>query len=275
MDGVKFLSLLLVLVLVNSFLNGSGESRLEFNPVAAAAERTQSEPGARFTTKIVFSSDFEPPSVVTGKGEYDGESGIARARLDLSIEDGTRVEVESLSDGNMVYVRSPQFPDKVPEGKEWLGMRPFVAPGTESAAPGEGPNSSLRMLRAAGGVDRVGSGRIRDVEVTHYRASIAMSEFAAQLRAEGKEELAADFEELADDVVGPIRTEVAVDAKGMVRRVHTVMTTISPEGSVKMDLRIDLFDFGAQPDIQLPDSSKVFDMTPLLEARLEEPGQPS
>jgi hypothetical protein len=275
MDGVKFLSLLLLLVLANSFLNSGGEDRLEFNPVAAAAERTQSEPGARFSTKIVFSSDFEPPSVVTGQGEYDGETALARARLHLDTGEGTKVEVESLSDGSMVYIRSPQFPDKVPEGKEWLAIKCFVGQDTESAMPGEGPEGSLRMLEAAGDVQRVGSERVRGARTTRYRASVTMAGFAAQLRTEGNEDLAVHFEEFASEVPGSIRTEVWVDSKGVARRVHTVVTSLSEEGPVKMDLRMDLFDFGLQPDIQLPDSSKVFDMTPLLEERLDAPGEAS
>ena len=277
MQSVKFLSLLLALVLANSLLNGDEGpgSLLDLNPVAAAAERTQEGQGARFTTKIVFSSEFEPPAVITGGGEYNAETGLARARLNLDTDSGVPVKIESLSDGSMVYVRSPQYPDKVPEGKEWLGMRPFVAQGTESAMPGEGPEGSLRMLRAAGEVQRLGRGRVRGARVTRYRASVTMAGFAAQLRAEGHDELATDFEELATQVPGPIRTEVAVDAKEIVRRVHTTMTTLTPEGPVEADIRMDLFDFGAQPDIELPDSSLVFDMTPLIEAKTDASGQPS
>lgn len=275
MQGVKFLSLLLVLVLANSLLNGGGEDALEFNPVAAAAERTQEGQGARFTTKIVFSSEFEPPAVISGGGEYNAETGLARARLNLSGDSGTQVRIESLSDDSMVYIRSPQYPEKLPEGKEWFGIRPFVAEGTESAMPGEGPEGSLRMLRAAGEVRRIGSERVRGVPTTRYRASVTIAGFAAQLRAEGHDDFAADFEELAAQVAGPIRTEVAIDAQEIVRRTHTTMTTLTPEGPVKMDLRMDLFDFGVQPDIQVPDSSLVFDMTPIMEAKTAAPGEPS
>lgn len=275
MDGVKFLSLLLVLVLVNSFLNGSGDNSLEFNPVASAAEQTQETQGARFTTKIVFTSDLEPPAIVSGGGEYNAETGQSRSNLQVSTDDGPRVEIESLSDGSMVYIRSPQFSDKVPEGKEWLAIQCFVGQDAESAMPGEGPEGSLRMLRAAGDVQRVGNERVRGVQTTRYRASVTMAGFAAQLRAEGNEDLAAQFEEFASEVPGPIRTEVSVDAKGIARRVHTVLTSLSDEGPVTMDVRMDLFDFGAQSEIELPDSSEVFDMTPLLEERLATPGEAS
>jgi hypothetical protein len=275
MDGVKFLSLLLILVLVNSFLNGDGESRLELNPVASAAERTQETQGARFTTKIVFTSNFEPPAVVSGGGEYNAETGQSSARLQISAGDSPRVEIESMSDGSMVYIRAPQFPDKIPEGKEWLAIECFVGQDAESAMPGEGPEGSLRMLEAAGDVQRVGNERVRGVRTTRYRASVTMAGFAAQLRAEGNEDLAVHFEEFASEIPGPIQTEVWIDAKGVARRVHTVFTSLSNEGPVKMDVRMDLFDFGVQPDIQLPDSSEVFDMTPLLEERLETPGEVS
>lgn len=50
------LSVLLIAVVANAFLH-SGENPL--NPMAAAAEQTQSEPGARFTTKALYSSAAE------------------------------------------------------------------------------------------------------------------------------------------------------------------------------------------------------------------------
>jgi len=225
--------------------------------------------------KVVFTSEAEPPTVATGGGEYNAETGTARARLRLSDSGGRRVEVESVSDGEMVYVRSPQFPGKVPEGKEWLGMRPFVAEGEESAMPGEGPATSLQMLRAAGDVHRAGSERVRGARATRYRASIALEDYAARLRAEGDEDLAEDFEKLTSQIVSPIRSEVSIDAQGIVRRARTMIATLTDEGAVTMDLRMELFDFGAHPDIQLPDSSQVFDMTPLIEEQLDAVGEAS
>jgi hypothetical protein len=36
-----------------------------------------------------------------------------------------------------------------------------------------------------------------------------------------------------------------------------------------MDMRIDFFDFGYEPEIEVPDSSEVFDATSLAEEQLE------
>jgi hypothetical protein len=64
--------------------------------------------------------------------------------------------------------------------------------------------------------------------------------------------------------------EVWVDDGGLVRRMRQVMSIPTSPGApgLEMDMRIDLYDFGAAPKIEIPPASKVFDTTPLLEAEL-------
>ncbi|HWT89846.1 MAG TPA: hypothetical protein VN179_01900 [Solirubrobacterales bacterium] len=262
------LSLLLLAVLANSFVNG-GESPLDLNPVAMAAEQTQEAAGARFSMKVVYSSEGEPPTAAHGGGAYNGETGVAQTRLRLSDPTGRRIEVESLSDGSTIYVRSPQFPGKVPEGKEWLSYQPLLGQAETSMMPGESPAACLRMLAASGAIDRLGVERVRGTRTTRYRANVSLTAFAAHLRSKGEDEAAEDLEAVAAQFLGPIRTEAWIDAQGVARRVRTVITSLSDGAPMTMDMRIDLFDFGARPEIQLPDSSQVFDMTPLVEDQLD------
>jgi hypothetical protein len=262
------LSLLLLAVLANSFANG-GAGSLDLNPVAMAAERTQEAAGARFSMKVVYSAEGEPPTAAHGGGAYNGETGLAQARLRLSDPAGRRIEVESVSDGDTIYVRSPQFPGKVPEGKEWLSYQPLLGQAETSMMPGESPGACLQMLAASGAVDRVGAERVRGTRTTRYRANASLTAYAAYLRSEGEDEAAEDLEAVAGQFLGPIRTEAWIDAQGIARRIRTVITSLSGGKPMTMDMRIDLFDFGARPEIQLPDSSQVFDMTPLVEDQVD------
>jgi hypothetical protein len=70
------------------------------------------------------------------------------------------------------------------------------------------------------------------------------------------------------DVLRPIRAEACVDRHGMLRRVRTVATTPTDGAPITMDMRMDLYDCGAEPNVQLPADSAVLDMTPLLEEAL-------
>jgi hypothetical protein len=70
-----------------------------------------------------------------------------------------------------------------------------------------------------------------------------------------------------------MHAEVFIDRDGMLRRIHTVATVVAEGKAVTTDTRMDLFDFGIEPDVQVPDDSRVLDITPLLEAKLDGLGQ--
>lgn len=273
MQGVKFLSLLLVLVLANSFLNDSGGERLELNPVAAAAERTQSEPGARFSMKAIYSSPALPQTMVAhGAGSIDSQTGRSRAVLELDSPEGP-VQIETVSDGTTMYMRGTGISGELPDGKEWLAMQPFSGHSEQEAMVGSGdPDSALQMLTAVNGSFReLGRETVRGASTRRYRSSVSLSGYAALLRDEGKDELAEHYEKIATLMPGPVVGEAWIDDEGIVRRCRTVMELPGDPGGpgVKMDIWMDLFDFGASPEIDLPDSSQVFDATPFFEEQLD------
>jgi len=273
MDGVKFLSLLLVLVLVNSFLNGDAESRLEFNPVAAAAERTQSEPGARFTMKAIYTSPSLPQAMVGhGSGSINSQTGRTHAVLNLDTPKG-QVRVETVSDGTTFYMRGTGISDGLPDGKEWVAMQPFLGHSEQEAMVGGGDvDSTLQMLTTVNGsVREMGREKVRGVPTRRYRTSVSLDGYAELLREEGKDELADHYEKLATLMPGPVVGEAWIDGEEIVRRNRIVMDLPGESGqpAMTMDMRMDLFDFGAQPDIRLPGSSQIFDATPYVEEQLD------
>lgn len=270
-QAVKFLFLLLVLVLVNSLLH-SEEDPLDLNPVAAAAERTQEEPGARFTMTATYTSSALPRAMTAhGGGAYNSLTGLSEARLTMDSPVTGRVEIEAVGDGTSFYMRGNPISDELPEGKEWMKVEPFLGHSQEEAMLGSDAASSLQMLSSTSGVRPVGGEEVRGVPTRRFRATVGLEEYGALLREEGKDDLAEQYEKYATLMPTPPLVEAWIDAQGIVRRNRMVMTMPTEPGqpSLRMDMRMDLYDFGAQPEIQLPDDSAVFDMTPLVEAQLE------
>ena len=267
------LSVLLLLVLLNSFLNG-GEDRLEFNPVAAAAERTQNEPGARFSMKAIYTAPSLPqPLIAHGAGSINSQTHHSRAVLTLDTPGEGPVRVETLSDGTTMYMRGTGISDGLPDGKEWMAMQPFLGHSEQEAMVGGGDaDSTLQMLTVVdGNFQELGREEVRGISTRRYRTSVSMDAYAELLREEGKDDLAEHYEKLATLMPRPVIGEAWIDDNEIVRRNRMVMDMPSESGqpTLRMDIRMDLFDFGARPDIQMPDSSQVFDATPLLEEQFD------
>jgi hypothetical protein len=275
LQAAGVLSLLLILVVANSFVNGEGESPLDPNPVAAAAERTQEVEGMRIEMTMRFMSESSPPVTVTGTGAYNGESNLAEMAYDGTTTEGQRLAFDAILGEDGWYFHYPQFAGRLPDGKEWVKLEGF--PGQEDlSAPGvASPEESLQVLRAAGTVRRLGRTNIDGVSTTRYRVTLTAAEIAAALRAQGKDELAEALDRAASQMIGPIETEVFIDQDGVVCRTRMVSTSVSEGKTVTTSMQMDFSDFGIEPEIVIPDDSVVFDLTPMLEEQLDDLGQAS
>ncbi|HET9153660.1 MAG TPA: hypothetical protein VFN85_06065 [Solirubrobacterales bacterium] len=268
LQAAGVLSLLLVLVVVNSLVNPSGgESPFNPNPVAAAAQRTEEVPGMRMSLTMRFTSESGPPSTITGHGTFNGEDNLAEFTYDGAVA-GQRMEFDAVLGEDAWYFRYPQLAGRMPEGKEWLKLEGF--PGQKDlSSPGVGnPDESLGMLRAGGRVRRLGHARIGRVETTRYRVTMSPEGIVQALHAQGKDELAEQIEGAQAQIVGPVHAEVFVTPDGMLRRMRTVTTVLAEGKAVTTDMRADLFDFGIHPEIEVPDDSQVLDLGPELEEKL-------
>jgi hypothetical protein len=263
LQAADALSLLLILVVANSFLNGSGgESPLNPNPVAAAAQRTEEVPGMRMKLWMELTTESSPsPSRVTGQGTFNGEDNLTEFTYDAAIE-GQQVSFDAVMSEDAWYFRYPQFADQMPEGKEWVKLDGF--PGQEDlSSPGVGnPDESLGMLRANGDVQKLGRAKIGHVQTTRYRVTMSPAGIVQSLRDQGKDELAEQLEGAGSQIVGPVEAEVFIAPSGLLRRMRTVTTVVSDGRTVTTEMRADLFDYGIHPDIQIPDDSQVLELDP-------------
>jgi hypothetical protein len=266
MYGVRFLSLLLVLVLANSFLNDSGGERLEFDPVAAAAERTQKCPGMRFSLYVVYSTPALPePVTATGSGAYNGKTDRTRLTLELTSPVRGPLRLIQISEGDVNYQSGELVEDKLPAGKTWVRSEE-----SDDLQEDETPlnvEDSLRMLSSSGGFKVVGRESINGKSTRRYRGEIQLGELIDFLRGKGKDAEAEAYEEIAATSPTTISAEGWVDRKNMLRRFRMVlpMAVEAGEPAMTVDMRMDFFDYGAEPDIQLPDPATVAE-APLDEA---------
>lgn len=259
MQGVKFLSLLLVLVLANSFLNGDADSsadQLELNPVASAAERVEEFGGGRMSLYIVYSSPALPgPLAASGSGVFNEETGRSRIALDMKNPlTGQPMHMVQISDGDVEYDGGDIVAEELPPGKEWVR--------SEEGSDGESSLSfddSMELLDSPERFKFVGRESINGKMTRHYRGEVKVSELADWLREQGEDAKAADYEEIEGLVPTEISAEGWVDDKDLLRRLRMVIPMPGEDGGQPMtvDMRMDFFDYGATPDIQIPDPDSV------------------
>jgi hypothetical protein len=267
------LSLLLILVVLNSLLNSGGESPFNPNPVAAAAERTAEVSGMRIDMTIRMESESPAPITVTGNGVYNGEDNLAEVTYNGIDVEGQQLKADAILGEDGWYFRYPQLVGKMPEGKEWIKVAGFPGQKDLSAPTVASPTESLQMLRGSGSVRRLGSTKIGHAQTTRYRVTQTAAELTETLRSQGKDELAETVEDASAQIIGPVQSEVFIAQSGVVRRMRVTTTTAADGKTVTTKMRMDFSDFGVKPNILIPDDSRVYDLTPQIEEGLDQLGQ--
>jgi hypothetical protein len=264
------LAVLLLLVLANSFLHGDEsplEDPLQLNPVASAAERVEKVAGGRLSLYIVYSSPAVPrPIVASGGGAYNEKTDRSRIVLKMSNPlTGAAMQMVQIKDGDVEYTGGEMVRDELPPGKEWMRIDE-----SEESEEDETPLSmedSLEMLDSSGKIEMVGRESVNGKTTRRYRGEIQLGDLVDFLREKGKDTEADAYERIEGLSPTQISAEAWVDGKNLLRRMRMVMPMPGEPGEppVTVDMRMDFFDYGAQPDIQLPDPGRVLD-GPLDEA---------
>jgi hypothetical protein len=277
--------LALLLVAGGAFLaldDGDDGGLPGLTPLAQAAERTAEYPGARMTIE----GELEVPgsgAVVTmeGEGEYNGKTGLSRLTVgsDLPQEaaaqvPGGRFEIEQIGEtrpGTVVmYMRSQAF-GELPGGAEWMKLDLSEQVGAQMQSLD--PREQLKMLRSSEDFEKLGTERVRGVPTTHYKATVDQGDEIERLRDEG-EDSAADLLETvieANDGVDTVGVEAWVARDKTIRRLEMEVPFslgTSPAGT-SMLMTLELYDFGIEPQIELPSESEVFDATEIAREELD------
>lgn len=241
------------------------------NAIAQAAATTQGEGGGRSAMRMVVRSPSQSePLHISGQMSFDAGNRTSAVLKFSNPETDQPAEMEMVSDGATIYMRSSLF-GSLPDGSEWMSLDLASAAGLDENAllPSEADaKGELELLEETSGVRELGKGEeVNGVPTTHYGGTISAAENADRLREKGADE---DFASLIEDEGAAIRVEAWIDADELVRRTQIVqeMPGDDGEGPTTMDMRMDFFDFGIDPDIEVPDSDEVFDATDLAKEEL-------
>ncbi len=267
-SGLAVLVVLLVLFISQGGDEGGGVGPL--NAIAKAAAKTQDAGGGRAVMRgVIRDPERSKPIILTGRLVYDAD-WVARGSMTAPDPDSSQVvRLDFMQDGTMMYMRSNKF-GTLPEGREWMGLDLALGEDLDTAVPtGSDAHGELELLEKAGGaVEKVGKEEVRGVSTTRYRSRLGVAESAKRLREAGAKDTPAIVEEHAS----PLQFEAWIDAKGLVRRMRVFQVRPAPGEEKTIDMRTDFFDFGFEPEIDVPDSSDVFDATSLAKEQLEAPG---
>lgn len=253
-------ALVAALVVLATQQGGDGDGSL--NAITAAAERTQEEPGGRTAMRAVFSSPGESFKM-RGDGVFDAEERTQATMTFRRPGSDELIEMQMISSETTMFMSSDLF-GPLPGGAKWMGIDLSSLGGSEAPLPTDSDAmGELALLETvADDVRKLGREHVRGVSTTRYRGVIDVSERAEQLREEGAKEFASEME-----AGRPLRVDAWIDADGLVRSMRYVKVEREEEGekAMTMSMRMDFFDFGIEPEIELPDPSEVFDATGVAE----------
>jgi hypothetical protein len=248
---------------------GDGGSGGLLNAIAKAAERTRRESGGRAAMHATVSSP-DRSFTMTGQMIFDTETGRSRVVLTMPGPGSSgSVKMQAVIDGTVMYFQLGQL-GSLPDGAEWMALD-LSSFGLEqdTLLPSNGDAmGELELLEAAtGGVRKLGKENVRGVSTTRYRGRIGVAEQVKQLREKGVEE---DLYSYFQEKGTPLQIEAWIDADGLVRRMRYVKSDPAEDdnGSTTMDMRVDFLEFGDVPEIDVPDSSEVFDGTDLAKSEI-------
>jgi len=228
-------------------LTACGGDKLSLDPVAAAAERTQAIESARvsfFGTGDVGGKVFR----FTGHGVTHG----ARTRMQMEIVAGAmRSTSEVVQDGLVMYVRLDALSSQLPESKVWvkLDLRELgEAVGADfEQILATNPGGSLEELLSSTDARKVGTELVRGVPTTHYEVTIANA-------GEG---LSEEFLQNTKPEYEP--THVWIDDEGLVRRLRIAFSVLDGGRRVHPVTTLEMYDFGADVEVELPPDDEVVD----------------
>jgi hypothetical protein len=246
------------LTVLVSQLSGAGAGT-PLNAVAAAAVKTQEERGGRAIMRIVPSSASGKSLTITGRAVFDTENRARAVLVVPATGSNAAFSMEEITDGAVLYMRSPKL--SLPHGLEWMKIDLEAAVGLKvPTSTGSDPRGELTLLQAAGNVRKLGKEDVRGVSTMRYRGTIGVDESVDLLRERGEGELADRVEKNGY----PLHFEVWIGSDGLVRRLRMFDLHSYSEGAdTSVDMTMDFFDFGFEPQIEAPDPSKVFDATSL------------
>ncbi|CAN5535186.1 hypothetical protein BH10ACT11_BH10ACT11_12300 [soil metagenome] len=254
---------------------GGHDSRAPFAPIADAAERMQSYPGFEMDFTGSASSPQTGESIrMTGGGVFNGQTGRARIAIRTQGASSGDFSVTEVADDSTFYLQVPGLASQLPNGASWMKLDlSDELPDPDQDVGSLDPAEQFQQLQAVSPDARsVGQEKVGGVITTHYAATVDLNRQVDLLRDQGEDE-AADQLEKVIDANGQSSTpvDVWIDQKGLIRRMDMTIpfgAVAGPGASISMSM--ELTHFWAEPKIDLPPESDVFDATEIAKQSLQQ-----
>lgn len=280
---------------------GAGQETTVAAPVTAqtlsqTAKASATETSGRFTFDMTMTAPgLDEELGFNGEGAFDTVSERASLRFDMSafaqlmgaglgalaggdaaaFGDPDAWKLELLQDGRIVYLNFPLLADQLPGGKSWVRID------VDEAAQVQGfdleqlkelgsndPRDLLKLLEAvAGDIETVGREEVRGAETTRYRATIDLRRYAELFPPEKREEAASMFDSILEQTgLGEMPVDVWLDDEQRVRKVELSLSATQPGTSQSFGatVTIEMFDYGAPVELDLPPDDEVVEASELM-----------
>ncbi|MDQ3979654.1 MAG: hypothetical protein M3314_08890 [Actinomycetota bacterium] len=236
--------------------------------VRNAPDRTIDAGSARTTVSLSFTSSGNP-TTIRGEGVFDLRNRIGGLTVDLGALGagfgGAPVDAVIAPEG--LFVKLP--PGQNTGGRPWLKLdlatlsqQAGLNVGSLAQLQQSDPTQALTYLKGAlDDVEEVDEETQRGEETTHYRGTIDLRKASASLPP--------DAQRGVEDAIASLGTsrlpvDVWVDDEGRIRRM---IFSADPDGAGPNQpgrVDIELYDFGATADVQVPPADQVTDLTNLF-----------
>jgi hypothetical protein len=256
---------------------GGGNPADALQSVAGAATKTVGAQTAKFRLDIAETVGPVGPLHVTADGTSDAATKSVDMTMDLSgiaaltTQSGTvnpaQWKAHLILDGSgsspVLYLQLPAL-DKSLDGKTWLeadlgalGQRFGVSVSQLlQLASSEDPTKALQMLQSIGSVSKTGAATIGGIQTTEYsgiidvqKAAVALGPGASKLPAQSK--------------ITTVPVDVWIGSDGLVRQLHSTLSTSLHGMPSVTDITLDLSDFGTRATITPPPADQTLDIDQL------------
>ncbi len=257
---------------------GCGASGSALDPVARAAAVTSHVGGAHIAVGIqVTSAGLAEPFAMSGQGFFNYNTEEGTLSLDATglpagasqIVPAGGLHIEEIFKSSTIYIGSPLLAGRLPNGARWLKLdlgrfAQAIGFNLQQLAGGQSnPAQFLQYLKATSGKPaRVGSELVRGVPTTHYHAAVDLGKVAGLLPSTSAGQLRAALAKLiAQTGTSTIPVDVWVDRQRLVRRITLALSLSTGTQRARLDMTLDLFEFGPTPSVTPPPPDEVFDAT--------------
>lgn len=193
--------------------------------------------------------------------------------LALAGAGGTGGKADVVVRGKDLFVKPPQVDGfALPQGADWVRLdlaRTLAATGVDAKGLADvmtlDPGAQIDVLKAAEGVEDLGSATVDGAETTHYKGRLSLSDYAESLPPERRERAEKAIEAFTAETGGEQAQpfEVWIDREDRIRRMVQTAKVPGQQGvpAGEVGITMELSGFGTEVEAQAPPKADTFDAT--------------